>query len=897
MHDDGAGEALEGVWQNVTVPGSSLSARLVHLTPAVTYRIRVFAVNDLGPGPASNQAAAQTMQEAPSGPPTELRLDASQPESILVRWRPPPASVGSVLGYQVGYRPVDDDGERGADDGWEWRVVRAPPRAAASVVSNAISDGLETTLSSLRHFTRYEVVVRAFNQVGHGPATQPMLALTQEGVPSESPQSVRCEALSPQALRVRWEAPSPGRQHGLLQGYKVFYQLLAGAGAQQGSEEVEVKRTTNLETNLHGLAKYANYSVRVAAFTGAGEGLRSPPMYCVTEEDIPGPVEHIKALVMTSDSVLVAWSRPLQPNGVVVKYTVYRAQQPARMDFHKETVPGDREPLLEARRLVENQTYEFWVTASTAVGEGPPSVKVKQRPVSRVPARIASFPRSMLASAGSPVLGVVTPEDAGNYSCRVENVFGTDRVDYNVQVVVPPAAPHGAMSGAAHNMLHLSWKAPDNGGSPITVLPVEAGFLVGSSAAGYVVSYRRERGEWMEGTTDADRRTLTLVSLKCGSAYQVRVAAVNAVGRGPFSHAMSCKTLGGPPQPARQDTVLAVNATAVTLFPDTWPSSGCPLLYLVVEMKASAADDLTLPDLSPASWYALRVTAHNDAGSHTQEFVVATSAEDGTMPPPRSAPELLSPGDAPPLLTRMHVLVPTVAAAICVSAVGVCIVTVARRRKDSSAGGASGFIGTKTLAEVENRRNQDHHHHQQQRHHQHLQQHPQLYSPAAARKGDSSISGQKGSDTSAADYDICPYATFSLSNAQPTVPVAVPGLGQGLPQDGYYGSSAVKRHQGKRIVDSPPDGLNLGSRPRSLALANRSDSDSSGVGGGSPRRASPHKMPLRMSTPGQRTADRRAFEHDSSTESAEASPEPSRRARRSNGSTGNGPHRRGMPAR
>ena len=33
---------------------------------------------------------------------------------------------------------------------------------------------------------------------------------------------------------------------------------------------------------------------------------------------------------MTSDSVLVAWSKPLQPNGVVVKYTVYRAQQPAR---------------------------------------------------------------------------------------------------------------------------------------------------------------------------------------------------------------------------------------------------------------------------------------------------------------------------------------------------------------------------------------------------------------------------------------------------------------------------------------------------------------------------------------------------------------------------------------
>ncbi|KAK3933279.1 Down syndrome cell adhesion molecule-like protein Dscam2 [Frankliniella fusca] len=962
---------LEPAWQNVTVPGTALSARLVRLAPATQHRIRVLAVNDLGPGPASQEAAALTLQEAPSGPPMELRVEANAPESISVRWRPPPPSVGAVLGYQVGFRPVDDDegGERGPDDGWEWRVVRsATARGGGGGGGQLVSlDALETTLSPLRHFTRYEVVVRAFNQVGHGPATPPLYATTQEGVPSEAPQSVRCEALSPQALRVRWEAPAPQRQHGLLQGYKVFYQLQAGPGTPQGSEDVEVKRTTNLETNLHGLAKFANYSVRVAAFTGAGEGVRSTALYCVTEEDIPGPVEHIKALVMTSDSVLVAWSRPLQPNGVVVKYTVYRAQQPARQDFHKETVPGDREPLFEARRLNENQTYEFWVTASTAVGEGPPSVKVKQRPVSRVPARIATFPRTLMASAGSPVvlpchavgspaptrdwrgpdearlsggrhrhladgaleLGGVTPDDAGNYSCRVENVFGSDRVDYTVVVVVPPAAPHLALSGTGHNALHLAWKAPDNGGSPVT---------------GYIVSFRRERGEWQEVSTDADRRALTLSGLRCGSAYQVRLSATNAVGRGAAGHTLSCRTQGGPPQPARQEAVLAVNASAVTLFPDAWPSAGCPLTYLVVELKsapaeagaapwtvgawsewrlvtnaARAQEDLTLPDLAAASWYALRVTAHNDAGSHTQEFVVATSSEDGALPPPRSAPELLSPGDAPPLLTRMHVLVPTVAAAVCVSALGVCACTLARRRKDAAASGASGFIGTKTRVEVENRRNLDQHHHQQQRHH-HLQPHPQLYSPAAARKGDSSLSGQKGSDTSAADYDICPYATFSLANTQPAGPGPLGGRSpapapapdyslhfQTFTQrdcyeagprrslsrpalatpEGFYASGGIKR--GKRLVDSPPDGLNLeiscissqqtlpmtatnhrnqqqlagkhertsrsGSRPRSLALSNRSDSDSSGVGcGGSPRRASPHKLPLRMSTPGQRAA-------------------------------------------
>jgi hypothetical protein len=49
--------------------------------------------------------------------------------------------------------------------------------------------------------------------------------------------------------------------------------------------DVEIKKTTNLETNLHGLAKFANYSVRVLAFTSAGEGVRSSSVHCTTEED------------------------------------------------------------------------------------------------------------------------------------------------------------------------------------------------------------------------------------------------------------------------------------------------------------------------------------------------------------------------------------------------------------------------------------------------------------------------------------------------------------------------------------------------------------------------------------------------------------------------------------
>lgn len=47
----------------------------------------------------------------------------------------------------------------------------------------------------------------------------------------------------------------------------------------------EVKRVINTETFLHALHKYTNYSVQVLAFTNAGDGKRSPPVYCMTEED------------------------------------------------------------------------------------------------------------------------------------------------------------------------------------------------------------------------------------------------------------------------------------------------------------------------------------------------------------------------------------------------------------------------------------------------------------------------------------------------------------------------------------------------------------------------------------------------------------------------------------
>lgn len=52
-----------------------------------------------------------------------------------------------------------------------------------------------------------------------------------------------------------------------------------------GMLNVEMKKTENLEEFIHGLSPHTNYSVRVSAYTSAGDGVESDRYYCCTEED------------------------------------------------------------------------------------------------------------------------------------------------------------------------------------------------------------------------------------------------------------------------------------------------------------------------------------------------------------------------------------------------------------------------------------------------------------------------------------------------------------------------------------------------------------------------------------------------------------------------------------
>lgn len=85
---------------------------------------------------------------------------------------------------------------------------------------------------------------------------------------------------------------------------------------------------------------------------------------------------------MSGESILVSWKPPSRPNGMITQYTVYVREDGgsgATALPKSQKVPA-YQMSYEASGLKKKTRYEFWVTASTNIGEGQPSKSVKLSP-------------------------------------------------------------------------------------------------------------------------------------------------------------------------------------------------------------------------------------------------------------------------------------------------------------------------------------------------------------------------------------------------------------------------------------------------------------------------------------------------------------------------------------
>uniref|UniRef100_A0ABD2XLN9 Down syndrome cell adhesion molecule-like protein Dscam2 n=1 Tax=Trichogramma kaykai TaxID=54128 RepID=A0ABD2XLN9_9HYME len=652
------------VWHDhtfhTTVPGGQSHAHISGLRPAVTYQFRIFAENELGRSQPSDILDATTEGETPGGPPKNLKVEPSSSTELKVTWEPPDDDLwnGEILGYHVGYK----EQRHGTEYVYKTVEGRISTASIALGLAKTAIPGRQCQLSGLKKYTRYSVVVQAYNALGPGPMTAEVVATTHEDVPSSPPQDVRCTALTSQSLQVSWDPPPNSSLNGVLKGYKVMYENM-DALQDAAAGKLDTKSTAALTVGLTNLEKHTNYSVQVLAWTRAGDGVASAPLYCVTEEDRPEVPAGIKAVASSATSIIVSWQPPLRSNGIITSYSVHVRSVGPDGKWYRRALPPHETSYL-AENLHKKNQYEFNIAAVTSVGDGPRTPSIIVSPSSEVRAAVYSFgatlvvpwkqdvllpcqrvgkpepsvtwkqwgqvirfgptSRLVLENDGSLQIRDLHREDSGNYTCHVENRYGSDQITHQLTVQVPPAAPMLHATSATSNSINLQWKQGDDGGAQIR---------------GYILHFKREFGEWEEVKLSHKVSSYQLSQLWCGTDYQVYLTAYNRIGMGSPSEIVRATTEGSKPDdsPATGDRFITVNVSWITMHLHGWHDGGCPITHFELEYKRWGEElwtlvsnnievqkSYTLSELQPGQGYELRIRAHNNAGSSVAEYKIQT---------------------------------------------------------------------------------------------------------------------------------------------------------------------------------------------------------------------------------------------------------------------------------
>ncbi|XP_075998501.1 phosphatidylinositol phosphatase PTPRQ [Genypterus blacodes] len=251
------------------------------------YRFKVAAVTSAGVGEYTPWNYTRTLVGNPEGPPRDLMVTSTSNE-LNITWDSPAVLSGPTSYLVHMHYP-----------GLNFSKVLAPGELRFVILTN------------LTAFTDYSVTVTAFtgplkDAIRDGKSSEPVLIRTKEEKPKDPPNNVSLSVIPEEVTSVLVTFTPPAEPNGNISSYMAH--IYQDGMLIMTSYNLHITRNDNntVTAVIEGLKGGQNYTIRIAAVNGAGEGPLSPEVPIATGiQAPPKPTQRPQAMLSNGGVAIV----------------------------------------------------------------------------------------------------------------------------------------------------------------------------------------------------------------------------------------------------------------------------------------------------------------------------------------------------------------------------------------------------------------------------------------------------------------------------------------------------------------------------------------------------------------------------------------------------------------
>ncbi|XP_069745767.1 fibronectin type-III domain-containing protein 3A isoform X2 [Narcine bancroftii] len=633
--------------------GSQKQFKVTKLSPAVGYRFKLAAKNDLGMSGFSEEVAFYTSGSVPPTP-TGPQLIKAGVTWLSLHWSKPSGTL--------------------SDEGICYILEMEDETSGYGFKPKYNGEDLAYTIKNLRRSSTYKFRVIAYNSEGKSNPSEVTEFTThpdKPGLPSKPSVKGKIHAHN---FKVIWDPP---KDNGGSVITKYVVEMSEGIN---GNKWDVVYSGSAREYVCDHLNPGSTYQLHVYCISKGGQSLVSETLQVQTPAIPPGPCQPPRLVGKARARELqLRWGQPPVIGGSQV--TSYKLEMSASdLNDTKEVYQG---PNIECTvsNLLPGRMYNFRLRAANKAGYGPFSEKCEICTAAGCPDQ-CNAPQVVCKTATCVHVSWTVPGDNGadvteyrlewgvvegimqicycgpglnyevkgllpatTYFCRVQalNIAGAGPFSDVVLCMTPASVPAavGFLQVMDENLLDMPLECP----STCLAIHWEEPCDHGSEITSYSIDFGEKQPIIIDRST-----SYVIRNLQPDTTYRLRVQAINSIGPGPFSHTIKTKTKPLPPEPPRIECVAFSHQTLKLKWGEgTAKALASDAIQYVLQMEDKNGRYSTLyrgpchtykvQRLNESTCYRFKIQACNEAGEgpYSEVYTFMTTI---SPPSPLKAPRL-----------------------------------------------------------------------------------------------------------------------------------------------------------------------------------------------------------------------------------------------------------------